>query len=378
MKTLQIGNDWPEERVGGLNRYFVELLRHLPELGVEVKGLVVGSDKVSENTSGTVRSFAQKKDNLAKRMLLANQAIREELDKAKFDLIVSHFALYAPLVPGLSRAVPLVIHFHGPWAAESDVEGSSSVALWAKQALERRIYSRGKRLIVLSRSFQAELVSRYGVAEELTRVVPGGIDITRFDVSMTREEARGRLGWPANRRIILAVRRLVRRMGLEALIDSLRETVPLFPDALLLIGGTGPLKEELNRRITDAGLEANVRLLGRIAEVELPMAYRAADMTIVPSQALEGFGMITLESLACGTPVLVTPVGGLPEVVRPFAPQCVFRDTSSKEMSSTIWEILSGHLELPSPNACRSYAVQNFAWPLISKRVQAVYDEAQA
>ena len=106
------------------------------------------------------------------------------------------------------------------------------------------------------------------------------------------------------------------------------------------------------------------------------MAYRAADMTVVPSQALEGFGLITLESLACGTPVLVSPVGGLPETIEPFAPQCVFANTSTDEITHGIGEALTGSLQLPTDEACRAYAVRGFSWPTIAARVRAVYDEA--
>ena len=376
MKTLQIGNDWPEERVGGLNRYYVELLRHLPPTGTEVSGLVVGSPAVAEQTGGTVRAFARRTDPLPKRMYLARQAAVAQLRSGRIDLIASHFALYGvPLVDWAGK-IPTVVHFHGPWAAESNVEGAGSPARWFKQALERSIYSRANRLIVLSRAFQRELVSRFRIDEGLTRVVPGGIDTARFNVAMSRAQAREKLGWPTDRPILLAVRRLVRRMGLENLIDAMERVATANPDALLFIGGSGPLSEELRARIGERALGTRVRLLGRIAEEDLPTAYRAADFTVVPTQSLEGFGMITLESLASGTPVLVTPVGGLPEVVQPFAPECVFRDTSTAELAGVLAEVLGGQRRLPSEEACRAYAVDRFAWPRIASEVRDVYTEA--
>lgn len=376
MRTLQIGNDWPEERVGGLNRYFVDLLRYLPETGTEVRGLVVGPDNLAEKTGGAVVSFSRRTDNLLKRAYRVRAAVRDELRTGRIDLLASHFALYAAPVGRQLKQVPFVTHFHGPWAAESNVEGSATRELWLKQMLERFVYRRAKRLIVLSSAFQKELVSRYGVDEHLTRVVPGGIDIERFNCSLSRQEARERLQWALDRPIILAVRRLVRRMGLENLIDALGVALKHSPDALLLIGGTGPLAAELQQRVNERGLEQNVRLLGRIEEADLPLAYRAADLSVVPTQALEGFGMITLESLASGTPVLVTPVGGLPEVIRPFAPGCVFPDLTTATMAAVLGDVLRGTHRLPSEEECRTYAVQHFAWPLIARKVQAVYSEA--
>ncbi len=376
MKTLQIGNDWPEERVGGLNRYYVELLRHLPQTGTQVSGLVVGSPAVVKQTKGAVQAFARRTDSLPRRMLLARRAAVAQLRGGNIDLIASHFALYGVALADWAGRVPTVVHFHGPWAAESNVEGAGSPARWFKQALERSIYQRAGRLIVLSKAFQSELVSHFGVDEGLTRVVPGGIDTERFNIASTRAKAREKLGWPTDRPILLAVRRLVRRMGLENLIDAMERVSEASPESLLLIGGSGPLADELRARVQERKLESRVRLLGRIEEADLPTAYRAADFTVVPTQSLEGFGMITLESLASGTPVLVTPVGGLPEVVQPFSPDCVFGDTSTTEIAAVLAEVLGGRRRLPSEEACRAYAVDRFAWPRIASEVRDVYTEA--
>ena len=339
-------------------------------------GLVVGPASISAETNGSVSAFAKSKDPMLKRLYRARQAAVQQLRSGNVDAIASHFALYTAPLGSWLREVPLTVHFHGPWAAESNVEGSGSREMWAKRSVERRVYRQAKRLIVLSRAFQNELVSRYGIEEERTRIIPGGIDTERFGLVLSRAEARERLGWPEDRPILLSVRRLVRRMGLENLIDAMRLVVAASSDALLLMAGAGPLSEELQARIKDRGLEQNVRLLGRISEADLPLAYRAADITVVPTQALEGFGMITLESLASGTPVLVTPVGGLPEVIAPFAPQCVFASTSMEEIGAVLCEVLQGQRRVPSENACREYAAGHFGWPEIAARVGQVYREA--
>jgi glycosyltransferase involved in cell wall biosynthesis len=313
-------------------------------------------------------------------MLTRLRALRREalahLDSGQIDLISCHFALYGFPIADRFRSTPAVVHFQGPWAGESDAEGMAALASRAKAAVEKVVYSRARRLIVLSRAFQGELTRRYKVSEERVRVVPGGIDGSRFNMTLSRTEARLKLGWPSDRPIILTVRRQVRRMGLETLVDAAKQIIRKHPDVLVLLGGSGPIAGELKQRIEDLNLQANVRLLGRIAEDDLPAAYRAADMTVVPTQSLEGFGLITLESLASGTPVFVTPVGGLPEVVQPFAPQCVLSNASANEMADTLGEALSGTLNLPSDAACRAYAVDNFSFAQIALRVRMVYDEA--
>jgi glycosyltransferase involved in cell wall biosynthesis len=184
------------------------------------------------------------------------------------------------------------------------------------------------------------------------------------------------LGLPRDRPIVLSVRRQVRRMGLENLIDAVLDIRKQVPDILVLLGGTGPLMGELRDRIASQGLDQNVRQLGRIEDANLPTAYRAADLSVVPTQTLEGFGMITLESLASGTPVLVTPIGGLPEVILPFAPECVFEGTSSAVIAATLSDFLTGRSTLPSEKSCRNYATANFSWPIIAAAVRRIYEEA--
>ena len=85
--------------------------------------------------------------------------------------------------------------------------------------------------------------------------------------------------------------------------------------------------------------------------------------------------MITLESLASGTPVLVTPVGGLPEVITPFAPECVFSGTETEVIAELLIDFLLGKRILPSSERCRSYATDNFSWPVIAEMTRDVYAE---
>ena len=376
MRTLQIGDDWIEDRENGLSRYYYELLRHLPATNTTCHGLVVGSPGISDSTGGEVIAFARPDASLFERLRGARKAALTQISQSKIELIALHFALYGFPIADRLRKIPTVAHFHGPWSSESGVEGATNLNSRFKNAIENIVYSRARRLIVLSSAFQQELIRRYRVSEELIRIVPGGIDVERFNTNISRAAARLQLGWPTDRPILLAVRRQVRRMGLEDLIDAAKLLIQQHPDVLVLLGGSGPISGELKARITAVGLENSIRLLGRINDADLPIAYRAADMTVVPSRSLEGFGLITLESLASGTPVFVTPIGGLPEVVQPLAPQCVFADLSSSEMAGVLGEALSGARPIPTEEACRTYAVNGFSWSRIASKVRAVYSEA--
>lgn len=373
METLQIGDEWQAQKPGGLQRYYSALLEELPKTGTGYAGLVVGSDAVARETAGKVRAFATADAPLWRRFAGVRGCVGTI---RRPDLAAIHFALYGlPILDKLS-SWPTVVHFHGPWAHESAVGVKVGMNSRAKAWIEAQVYRRARRLITLSKTFRDVLVESYGIDESLIRVIPGGVDASLFNTRLTRQEARLALGWPADRRILLSVRRQVRRMGLEHLIDAVRDLTGSHPDLLLLLGGTGPLAPELESRIQEYGLQNHVRLLGRIADEDLPAAYRAADMTVVPTQFLEGFGLITLESLGSGTPVLVTPVGGLRETIEPFAPECVFPGTSSEEIREVLREVLNGTRTLPSEAACRGFAVENYSWSRIARMVRTVYDEA--
>jgi glycosyltransferase involved in cell wall biosynthesis len=354
---------------------FYSLCRYLPRSGVKVLGLVSGSEQVKDDSSGIVRSFSSDSESLYRRLYQARRAARGILRGEHIDLIACHFALYgAPLLDVLHQT-PTVVHFHGPWAAESTAEGESYLKTRFKALVERSVYRTGLRFIVLSRAFRDVLCDRYGVSDRLVRIVPGGVDADRFDVSASPSAARNRLDWPTDRPIILSVRRLARRMGLSNLITAMERVIEHHPDALLLIAGKGPLREELSAMIQAKNLEKSVQLLGFVPEEDLPFAYRAADLSIVPTTEHEGFGLITIESLAAGTPVLVTPVGGLPETVRELSSNLILPDASTETVGEALVSALRGSLSLPDAERCRHYARSRFDWPVIASKVRDVYED---
>lgn len=374
LRVLQLGKGWfTATSGGGLDRVFAALMRYLPRERVEVDGLVVG-DEIS-GTGRATKGVSQNDRPVAERLWAFRKTVRERIEHASYDLIASHFALYAAGVLDLVQSYPHVVHFHGPWAGESQAEGASPLNVKVKAALERRVYGRADRFIVLSEAFGKLLEETYGVAGARIRVVPGGVDVGRFDTGRTREEAREALGWPADRPIILCVRRLAHRMGLEGLTSAMKQVRARLPDALLLIAGTGPLQDALETRIREKELGGHVHLLGFVPDKQLPLAYRAADVSVVPSLRLEGFGLITVESLAAGTPVVVTPVGGLPETVQGLSEHLILPDCSVEALGARLTEVLLGTLPVPGEKDCRAYVREHFDWPVIARRVRSVYEE---
>lgn len=375
MQVLQLGSGWFAEAPGGLERVYEALCRYLPGEGVACWGVVMGSQAVVQATDGKLVAAARPEVPFWQRWQGVRRAVRQLCRNTSFDLAAAHFAFYTFPVLDLLSKMPLVVHFHGPWAWEGREEARGGVQVAVKAWLERRVYRQAARCIVLSEAFGRELVRRYGVSPARIRVVPGGVEADRFAVALSRREARDVLSWPTDRPIVLSVRRLARRMGLERLITAMAEVRRHVPEVLLLIAGWGPLARALQAQIDALGLQQHVRLLGFVPDDQLPLAYRAADVTVVPTVALEGFGLITLESLAAGTPVLVTPVGGLPEAVQGLSDALVLEDITPKALARGLVEGLTAQRPLPSAQACQAYVRTHFDWPVIARKVKGVYEE---
>jgi glycosyltransferase involved in cell wall biosynthesis len=374
VRSLQIGMNWFEERPGGLERMFDSILRGLPEADVSVRGLVAATPAVDRRTNGVVRSFAAPDDPLLTRLRGVRRSAEHLARDYRPDLVAMHFALYGAPVLNRFKDVPKVFHFHGPWSDESGAGTTRrQTSVMIKRAYEGRVYRRVHMSIVLSEAFATALES-FGVAREKIRVVPGCVDTERFAPHEDRARLRTEMGLPLDRPVIFCIRRLVARMGLEDLIDAMVQIKQRVPDVLLVVGGRGPLADQLQARVEARGLRDNVRMAGFIADEELARWYASADLSVVPTRALEGFGLTTIESLACGTPVLVTPVGGLPEAVAGLD-GLVLDDVGPEAIAAGIIGALTGSHPMPDRQACTAYARTRFSISAVCTRIGEVYRE---
>jgi glycosyltransferase involved in cell wall biosynthesis len=156
---------------------------------------------------------------------------------------------------------------------------------------------------------------------------------------------------PADRTILVTVRNLVPRMGLEHFVRAVAMVRDEVPGILALIGGEGPLRAELERLIQRHQVKDHVRMLGFIPEDDLPKYYQAADLVVMPTYELEGFGLVTVEALACGTPVLGTPVGATPEILREIDPSLLTGGTQAEAIAGSLRAMIRRFRERPGERA---------------------------
>lgn len=267
----------------------------------------------------------------------------------------------ASIVPQLSRKV---FHFHGPWAAEGRVQGDSIIRAMSKWIFEYDTYRRFDSFIAASKAFADVLSRNYGVPPGRISVVHPGIDIDRFVPAANRREIRRRFGIDPDRTTFVTVRRLEPRMGIGLALEAMLH----FPDAQLLIAGTGSLAESLPQEAIALGIGGRVHFAGRVSDLVLPEVYQAADVVLVPSLALEGFGMTVLEAFASGVPVVASRLGGLPEALGPFAEESAFSPGSVGSLVDAV------RRNMAAPHGTTTYRTfaESRSLPAAARDVEAV------
>jgi glycosyltransferase involved in cell wall biosynthesis len=371
---LTLGTGWFPENPGGLERYIYELTHKLVASQDQVELCGVGLPTDAKNTRIKLTNLADPDSKISSRLW----SIRDNFKKTRLgkpDAINLHFALYSfPILDILPKGVPVTFNFHGPWASESQEEVvNKKFSIWLKEKLiEQSTYNRCDRFIVLSKAFGQILHQKYQIPWQKIHIIPGGVDIDHFQNNLSRQEARIKLGWPTNRPILFTSRRLVHRMGIDKLLQAIAMIKTGIPDIWLAIAGRGHIQALLQQQAKELGLENNVQFLGFLPENDLPVAYQAADLTVMPSQSFEGFGLAIVESLACGTPVLCTPVGGMPEILEKFSPDLITETITVQSIADKLAQIMLGQLPLPSREECRNYTIKNYDWTNIAQQVRQV------
>lgn len=375
---------------GGAWRVSADLAAALAARGHQVEvvtGNETGGLPAAETQDGVgLRRFPRRRGNFLRAWLADVGAARRLVREAAAGpggtaLTVLLHAYVARAAVGAGR--PMLTIYCGPWGEEFKAQRDGGrllvrvVAAWL-QAEERRGLRRARRIVSLSRHF-AEWLPRWHPGPLPPVVIAaGGVNLRRFAPVADRDALRAELGLPPEERLFLAVRRLDPRMGLDVLVDAFGR-LPAEAPARLWIAGRGPQERALREQITARGLTERARLLGFVPEAELPRLYQAADFTVMPSLELEGFGLATAESLACGTPVLGSRAAATPELIEPLDRRLLFEPRSVEALAAKLGEALAGGIGWPDRAACRAYAEVRFTWDVMCQACERAWNDfAQA
>jgi glycosyltransferase involved in cell wall biosynthesis len=392
-QVLMLTNAIAPDKLGGLERYVRELSASLVKKGVAVTVLtkqVRPEDPATETGEDGVtilRHAVPGKDRLTFALqypvYVSLGTLRHVRALGPRAVVHGHYAITALPISVTRR--PYVYTFHAPVNKEMLSERGGSYALPGStqktavhglRMVERRVVSRARRAIVLSHYMRSELGELSESTADTSQLIAGGIDTDWFSPGPRTRPSRWAL---AADPLLFAARRLTARTGVTELVEAMPAVLERHPEARLAIAGDGHQREAIAALIARFGLEDSVVLLGRISDGDLLGWYRAADLTITPTQELEGFGLATAESLAVGTPALVTPVGANPELVRDLHPLLIADGPRSEDLARAISLLLDRPGILDSLRSrARSHAHPRWSWDCVSERYLELYRESPA
>ncbi|NGZ02614.1 MAG: hypothetical protein CV090_06155 [Nitrospira sp. WS238] len=347
--------------IGGAERVLRNQALGLAALGHHVEILTRAPDEASEavvdlNGIREWRYPVNGKHEAAFLWSSINRSVQrfDELRTAEpLDAVVIHQSL-AGLGPILSRrrtAVRWIYICHSLAHEEYDTRQAAAHApletirrranLHARRSVEGVVMSRCHRVVVLSQFMRQRVMAAHNIAAARIGLIPGAVDPHFFTPSPQPSSAKTSLQLPNDRTILFTVRNLVPRMGLENLLCAIEMLVPTHQRLMLVIGGEGPLRAHLQEAIHQKKLDDVVSLVGFVPESRLTEYYQASDLVLMPSLQLEGFGLVMVEALACGTPVLGTPVGAIPEVLNQVDPILVAEGTDGRSIARALERVLA-------------------------------------
>jgi teichuronic acid biosynthesis glycosyltransferase TuaC len=225
-----------------------------------------------------------------------------------FDCIDAHYVYpdgFAAILTGKALGIPVFLSARG-------TDLNVFPAFRMIRPMIRWSLERAAGIITVSSALK-DAVLQLGASPDRVRVIPNGVDLGRF-YPIDRSEARRTLRLPGDARIIVSVGGLAAHKGFLSLVRAVATLVPRIPELKLYIVGEGPLRKELEQEARTLVVESNVQLVGSCNNDRLVQWYNAADLMCLASTR-EGLPNVVLESLACGTPLVATRVGGIPEVI---------------------------------------------------------------
>ncbi len=398
MKILTVVDGFEPQEVGGITK---SLLSELEDLQKKGHQLCVVAKKMQKNTPShekinnleIFRYHSPVRNSVFYRLyplfslLNLPKVPRLFHNGNQFDLAYVHNSFQIVALHYGQVKFPLVYNFHAPMHKEIEIDAHSGKYGFLKILLgplskvvrlfEKRALRKSNIIIVHSEFMKSQLETSLGISRNDKRIelVPLCVDTDRFKFTEDPVTVRKKLSLPQDRLILLTVRRLVARMGLENLIEAMEKVKESYPKILLLIGGKGYLKEALQKKIFLHNLENQVKLLGFIPDEILPHYYQAADLFVLPTTELEGFGLATIEALSCGTPVIGTPVGATPEVIGPLRKEFLCQDSTPQALAERILWWLDKGLSPRLRQECREYCVSRFHPDKVVNQLEKIFNE---
>ncbi len=380
---------------GGAGRVFFEVGRGLVGLGHSVDAICRSPSAISASDSGGIdfRTYRDVAGGELRRLLHYRRSIRGlfegYISEGAPDVVVLHCSSAAFGLSGLLRRldVPKVYYFHSPWHLEYELLRGRACGVgggWmprcplevmmssVRRRHEGKYLGLCSKVVTLSESMRDVMLGVHpGVSVKPHAVIPGGADGVKFFPAASRDEKariRRDLGIAEDDFVVLTTRRLVPRTGVDVLIEAFAGVCEMAEETRgrlkLVVTGSGVMEADLRQLAADKGVSGSVIFTGHVGGVRLSEHYRCADIFVMPTRHLEGFGLSTVEAMASGLPVVGTDVGATREILSKVSDELLIEECTSGAIAGKILEFVRRPIaeleELGRKSA--AVAAENYTW----------------
>jgi len=299
--------------------------------------------------------------------------------KVEVDLAHAHYNMpyadYSALWYAQKRGVPLVLTYHADASETSGSRLRNQLQTFYNRYLLPRVLEEAEIIITTSKSYVTESHHLEGYQEKI-RVIPNGVNLEEFRTKLTKEECRERLGLPLDKVIILFFGNLVPYKGPEILLRAFSEVYQDHDEIMLLYAGRGPLKDSLKSLARDLELEDEVVFTGYVDDQDKAIYYQATDIFCLPSVTrAEAFGIVNLEAMASGLPIVASRLGGIPDLVQEGENGILFEPEAVDELARALLYLVDNPTERERMGRAGEIMAEDYSWAKIAQRTEKVYQE---
>lgn len=384
MRVAMLTWEYPPRIVGGLAMHVYDLSTTLARGGIDVTVITVNDQGVAEREElDGVKVLRVYPYDLPSRdivnwavqlnVAMLEKAIQEINREGPFHIIHAHDWLVAHASRALKHSfqVPVIATIHATEygrnnGLHNDVQRDISKIEWW-------LTYEAWKVICCSRYMVGELSRVFNLPRDKVVHIPNGVHAARIRDRQVPADFKNRFALPYEK-IIYYVGRLVREKGVQVLIDAAFKTLSYEPDAKFIIAGTGPYENYLRNKAREMGLGDKMLFTGYINDDDRDMLYLIADVAVFPS-LYEPFGIVALESMAAGTPVVVSDSGGLAEIVEHEVNGLHAITGSANSLADQLLRVLKNDLLAKKLRENGLQKVRTlYDWRVIANRTMEVYE----
>jgi len=375
---------------GGMSIYVRELASEMARLGHTIDIYTCAGTKGNKPVVQLTQNvrlihFSISKETLSRKQdlfpLLPNIfRIFEEFtenEKLRYDIVHSHYWLSGCLGAMIEEKwhIPHVIMFHTLELMKTPKDPGKRVA---QQRIfqEKQLILQNQRIIAPTQQEKKNLINFYHATPDKIDVIPGGVNLDLFQID-SQEDARKHIDINLDGPLLLFVGRFAVEKGITLLLEAMHLLKNKTSIQLIVIGGDGrqdPRQRDLALQAAQLHMEKQVHFAGRIDHKQLPLYYNAADLVVMPS-LYESFGLVCLEALACGTPVVSTQVGIMPSILNGKTNGTLTTETSPHSLATAIENFLPDQKSTTfDPQQVRQ-TVEKFSWQHVATETLLAYNK---